>query len=91
VTGRDYLRAVCGVVEAACRGVWRACGSVRTVMCGHCAVVAAVRDVLRVCRACVFVCYVSLAEFTRCLVLPACLHSHTVLCVSDSMQCADWR
>jgi hypothetical protein len=55
VTGRDYLRAVCGVVEAACRGVWRACGSVRTVMCGHCAVVAAVRDVLRVCRACVFV------------------------------------
>jgi hypothetical protein len=37
-----------------CR-VWRACGEVRAVMFAQCAVVAAVRDVVRACGACVCV------------------------------------
>ncbi len=37
-------------------GVWRACGGVYAVIVAHCAVVGAVRDVVRACGACVFVC-----------------------------------
>ncbi len=36
--------------------VWCARGGVRTVMFARCAVVAAVRDVVRACGACAFVC-----------------------------------
>ncbi len=50
----DILWAVCGVVGAVCRAVcvWRARGGVHAVMIAQCAVVGAVRDVIRVCGTC---------------------------------------
>ncbi len=51
----DFLWAVCGVRGAVCRV---ACGGVRAVMLGQCAVVAAARVVPRAGGTCVFVCWV---------------------------------
>jgi hypothetical protein len=51
--------------------VWRARGGVRAVMFAQCAVVAAVRDVVRACGACVFVCCVRVCD-VRCV---ACLRA----------------
>jgi hypothetical protein len=37
--------------------LWRARSGVLAVMLAHCAVVAAVRDIVRACGACLFVCW----------------------------------
>jgi hypothetical protein len=59
VTGCDFLWAVCGERGAVCRAVCGVCaGGVRAVMFAQSAVVAAVRDVVRACGTCVFVCCV---------------------------------
>ncbi len=56
MTGCGLLCAACGVVGAVCRAcVWRASSGVYAVMFVQCAVVGAVRDVVRVCGACVSV------------------------------------
>jgi hypothetical protein len=54
VTGCD-VSVGCVVLLELCAVlcVWRARGGVHAVMIAHCAVVGAVRDVVRACRACV--------------------------------------
>jgi hypothetical protein len=63
VTVCDFLWAVCGVRGSVCLAVCvHACRGARVVMIAHCTVVAAVRDVVRACSACVFVCCVRVCD-----------------------------
>ncbi len=87
MTGCDFLWAACGCVPSC---VSRARSGVDAVMIAQCAVVAAMRDVVRACGACVFVCCVRV--YGLWCVMVACRRA--LCCVTSGVTfawcCAGW-